>query len=77
VGKIRASFENKTGSLASVVNIIAANNISITTIKTSNRSSDVFEIIVDVEVSNVDELENIISVLRISGKVIEVERIIG
>lgn len=77
VGKIRAAFENKSGALANATSIIASNKVNITSIKTSGRSKEIFEVIIDVEVKDLEELENIISALRISGNVIEVERIIG
>jgi GTP pyrophosphokinase len=75
-GKILISFANKSGSLASATNIIAQNNINIVSLKTTNRSQDVFEILVDVEVENIEHLEDVISDLKISGKVLEARRIL-
>ena len=75
-GKIFISFANKSGSLANVTNIIARNNINITAIKTTNRSQNIFEIVVDVEVRDVEHLESLMSDIRISGKIIEVKRIL-
>jgi GTP pyrophosphokinase len=77
LGKIRAVFENKSGALANVTSIIAKNKINISSIKTTNRSKDLFEVTIDVEVKNIDHLEEVMSSLRISGKIIEVERLIG
>ena len=73
--RIRVIVENKSGSLADVSSIIAKKKVNITNIKTSNRSVDYFELMVDVEVRSVDHLEEIISSLRVSKKIAEVERI--
>ena len=75
IGKIRIYFESKKGALASITSIIARNQVNISTIKTSNRSNNMIEIIIDVEVRDLDNLEEVISALRISEKIIEVERV--
>ena len=76
-GKIRAVVENKSGGLASVTTIIASQMVNISSIKTTNRSADIFEVTIDLEVKNLDHLEEVISALRISTKIVEVERIIN
>jgi guanosine-3',5'-bis(diphosphate) 3'-pyrophosphohydrolase len=76
-GKIRLAFANKSGSLSKATSIIASNNINITAIKTLNRSKEIFEIIVDVEVRDLEHLEDVISAIRIYGNVTEAERVIG
>lgn len=73
--RIRIVVENKSGSLADVSSIIARKQVNITNIKITNRNIDYFELFVDVEVRNTDHLEEIISALRISRKIIEVERV--
>ena len=70
--RIRIVVKNKSGSLADISNIIAGKEVNITDIKITNRSTDFFELIVDIEVKNVDHLEDIISTLRISDKIMEV-----
>jgi guanosine-3',5'-bis(diphosphate) 3'-pyrophosphohydrolase len=72
--RIRVVVENKSGSLADVTSIIAKKHVNISSIKTTNRSSDVFEVMIDVQVKNLDHLEEILSALRISKKILEVER---
>ncbi len=73
--RIRILVENKSGSLADASSIIANKKVNIIHIKTSNRSADFFEVIIDIEVKNIQHLEEILSSLRISKKVLEVERV--
>lgn len=73
--RIRVILPNKTGTLADVSSIIARKKVNITNIRIVNRNIDYFELIIDVEVHNTDHLEGIISALRISKKIIEVERV--
>lgn len=75
-GKIRAVVENKSGGLADITTIIATQKVNISLIKTTNRSADIFEVVIDLEVKNLEHLEDVISQLRISNKIIEVERLI-
>lgn len=75
--RVRVVTENKSGSLADVSSIIAKKKVNINNIKISNRSADYFELMIDVEVKNVDHLEEILSTLRISKKIVEVERAVG
>ncbi len=75
--RIRITMENKTGSLADVTSAIAKKKININNINITNRSSDYFELIIDIQIKSVDHLEEILSALRISRKIIEVERVAG
>jgi GTP pyrophosphokinase len=75
--RIRLMAENRSGSLADVSSIIAKKKVNISNIKIVNRSADYFELVIDVEVKNLDHLEEILSALRISKKISEVERIVG
>ncbi len=77
VSRIRVVVENQSGSLADVTAIIARKQINITNVKVTNRNIDYFEMFVDVEVKNVDQLEDMISALRISRKIVEVERVLA
>lgn len=72
--RIRVVVENQTGSLADVTSIIAKKKVNITHIRTTNRSSDVFEVMIDLQVKNLDHIEEILSSLRISRKILEVHR---
>ena len=72
--RIRVVVENKSGGVADVTSIIAKKQVNITHIRTTNRSADVFEMAIDLEVKSLDHLEEILSALRISRKILEVER---
>ncbi len=75
--RVRVVVENKPGAFADVSSIIAKQKVNISNMKLSNRSADYFEMMVDVDVKSVEHLENIISSLRMSKKVLEVERVMG
>ncbi|MES2961233.1 MAG: bifunctional (p)ppGpp synthetase/guanosine-3',5'-bis(diphosphate) 3'-pyrophosphohydrolase [Pseudomonadota bacterium] len=75
--RVRVVVENKLGSLADVSSILAKKKVNITNIKTTNRSADFFELMVDIEIKSVDQLEEILSVLRTSKKIADVERVTG
>ena len=70
-------IENKSGSLADVSSMIAKKKVNISNIKIGNRFADYFELMIDVEVLSVDHLEEIISTLRVSKKITEVQRVAG
>ncbi len=74
LSRVKVIVENKTGSLAETTSIIARRDINISNIRIANRTSDCFEIVLDVEISNLEDLELLLSTLRLSPKVIEVER---
>lgn len=74
--RVRVVMENKSGSLADVSSIIAKKQVNIINIKIINRNSDYFELMIDVEVRDTNHLEEIISALRISKKIVEVERVL-
>ena len=73
--RVRALMENKSGGLADITSIIAKKKVNIRNIKSSGRSADYFEVLIDLEVRSVDHLEEILSALRISRKILEVERV--
>ncbi len=73
--RLRAVIENKSGSLAEITNIIATKQVNIDNIRINNRSNDFFELNLTIRVQDTDQLNDIISALRISRKVHEVERI--
>ncbi|MBM3579827.1 MAG: bifunctional (p)ppGpp synthetase/guanosine-3',5'-bis(diphosphate) 3'-pyrophosphohydrolase [Alphaproteobacteria bacterium] len=75
--RVRVVVENKSGGIADVTSIIAKKKINISNIRTTNRSADVFEMMIDLEVHSLEHLEEILSALRISKKILEVERVSG
>jgi len=75
--RVRLVVENKLGSLADISSLLAKKKVNITNIKTTNRSADFFELMIDIEIKSVDQLEQILSVLRTSKKIADVERVTG
>ena len=68
-------IENKSGTIADISSIVAKRQVNISGITTVNRSADHLEITMDLEVKTVEHLEKILSTLRMSRNVIEVERL--
>lgn len=73
--RIRVLLPNESGGLAEVTSIIAKKKIDVSNIKIGNRNSDNFELFADIEVKDLDDLEDIFSTLRISKKILEVQRV--
>ena len=68
---------NQLGSLGSLTTVIGKNNGNIMNLKIVNRSTDFFEILIDVEVKDVKHLTNIIAALRATPAINSVERARG
>jgi GTP pyrophosphokinase len=74
VGRLRLIVLNEPGSLSSLATVIAHSLANIHNLKITNRSSDFFELIVDVEVKDLKHLTNIIAALRATPAINSVER---
>jgi len=74
IGRLKAILVHETGSLATISNVIAKNNGNINNLKIMSRSSDFFELMIDIEVLGVQHLTNIIASLRSKACVHSVER---
>jgi len=68
---------NEPGSLSDLTTVIAKNRGNIHNLKITNRTSDYFEFLVDIEVKDVKHLTNIIAALRATPTVNSVERARG
>jgi len=77
VGRVNLTLLNSPGSLGTVSNLIAKNNGNISNLKIINRSTDFFEILIDIEVKDLKHLTNIIAALRASPVINDVERARG
>jgi len=75
VGRIKISFSNKQGSLASISAAIYKHQGNIVNLKTINRAYDHWDMLVDVEVKDVDHLLHIKAVLVSLSIVHNAERI--
>ncbi len=77
VGRISVVLTNETGSLGSVSTVIGKNMGNILNLKITNRSTDFFEMMIDIEVKDVKHLTNIIAALRATPVINSVERARG
>ena len=75
VGRIKLSVSHETAALASIANVIAKDEGNISNLKITNRSTDFFEILIDVEVKNARHLAGIIASLKAKDVVQSVERV--
>ncbi len=75
VSRLKMMLSHETASLAAVANVIAKDNGNISNLKVINRSTDYFELLIDVEVKNNRHLANIIASLRAKDVVHSVERV--
>ena len=74
MGRVRAIVAHETGGLATMANAIAKDLGNITNIKITNRASDFFELLIDIEVQDVNHLNNIIANLRSQPIIQAIER---
>jgi GTP diphosphokinase / guanosine-3',5'-bis(diphosphate) 3'-diphosphatase len=74
VGRIRIMIANEPGSLANLTTVIGRNDGNISNLKVIDRSPDFFELLVDIEVTDVKQLNNIIAGLRATPEVHSVDR---
>ncbi|MCH7930924.1 MAG: bifunctional (p)ppGpp synthetase/guanosine-3',5'-bis(diphosphate) 3'-pyrophosphohydrolase [Proteobacteria bacterium] len=77
LGRINIVVMNEPGSLGSLSTVIAKNLGNISNLKITNRATDFFEILVDIEVQDVKHLTNIIAALRVTPTINSVERARG
>ncbi|HVO02330.1 MAG TPA: bifunctional (p)ppGpp synthetase/guanosine-3',5'-bis(diphosphate) 3'-pyrophosphohydrolase [Candidatus Cybelea sp.] len=76
-GRLSVVIANQLGSLGALTTVIGKNNGNIMNLKIVNRSTDFFEILIDVEVKDVKHLTNIIAALRATPSINSVERARG
>lgn len=77
IGRIRVHLSHETAALATVSNVIAKEMGNISNFKIVSRSSDFFEILIDVEVKNAEHLDTVMASLRSRDAVQAVERFSG
>ncbi len=73
-GRLSLVISNEPGSLGAVSTVIAENLGNISNLKITNRSSDFFEMTIDVEVEDIKHLSNIVAALRATPVISSVER---
>jgi GTP pyrophosphokinase len=72
--RISMVIVHQPGSIAAITTIIARQNANIVNLRFKNRTFDFYEISIDLDVKDLDHLKNIIAALRMSQRVISVER---
>ncbi|MGD9638471.1 MAG: bifunctional (p)ppGpp synthetase/guanosine-3',5'-bis(diphosphate) 3'-pyrophosphohydrolase [Alphaproteobacteria bacterium] len=74
IGRLKILIVNEAGSLASLTNMIAKNMGNIANLKITNRTSNIYEMIVDIEVKDAKHLTSIIAALRALPVISSVKR---
>lgn len=74
VARIFIVVLHKPGTAAAITSIIARENANIINMQITNRTQEFYEFIIDLEVNNLEHLSSIIAALRMSRRVLSVER---
>jgi guanosine-3',5'-bis(diphosphate) 3'-pyrophosphohydrolase len=74
VARINMVIIHQPGTVAAITSIIARENANIINLKFKNRSPDFYEIHIDLDIKDREHLMGIIAALRMSQRVISVER---
>lgn len=74
VGRVELVVGNEPGALGAVTTVIAKNMGNIINLKITNRTTDFFEMMIDIEVRDVKHLTNIIAALRATPAINSVDR---
>ncbi|MGC2202753.1 MAG: bifunctional (p)ppGpp synthetase/guanosine-3',5'-bis(diphosphate) 3'-pyrophosphohydrolase [Stellaceae bacterium] len=77
VGRLNVTIANEPGNLGSLTTVIGKQGGNISNLKITNRSSDFFEIMIDIEVADVKHLTTIIAALRATPVINSVDRARG
>ena len=77
VGKIILSISNAPGALFKVIEYIKDANCNISNLKVISKNTDIFQLVIDLEVKNVNQINNIILSLKNSSTVYNVERFLN
>ncbi|PKR59532.1 RelA/SpoT family protein [Thalassospira lohafexi] len=77
IGRLGLTVGHEQGALSSITSVIAKNHGNITNLRFTNRTTDFFEMLIDVDVVDVKHLTNIIAALRATPVVNTVERARG
>ena len=73
IGRLRAIIANKMGSLNTLTEVITRSAGNIVNLKIIKRSQDFFELLIDIEVSDIRHLKDIVTSLRSESAFYEVE----
>jgi len=73
-GRLHAVIANEPGSLGTLSTVIGKNGGNITNLKITSRSTDFFEMLIDIDVQDLKHLSNIIAALRATPVISAVDR---
>jgi len=73
-GRLKITVSNQPGSLSTLSTVVARHEGNISNLRIVNRSLDFFDMVIDVEVSNVKHLADITAALRATPAINAVER---
>jgi len=74
-GRLKVTFLNKPGSLASLSTAISTQEANISNIRVANRTIDFWDVLIDIEVKDSEHLKTVIASLRSLPTINSVERI--
>ena len=74
VGRLSVVVSNEPGALGTLSTVIGKNGGNITNLKITNRTSDFFDMLIDIDVRDVKHLTNIMAALRATPVINSVER---
>ncbi|MGQ9368885.1 RelA/SpoT family protein [Azospirillum sp. A39] len=77
VGRINLVVANEPGSLGTLSTVIGKNGGNITNLKITNRNTDFFELLIDIDVKDAKHLTNIMAALRATPVINSVDRARG
>ena len=74
VGRLNITFQNEPQSLSSITMVVAKNGGNLANIKVTNRTVDFWDMLLDIYVTDIKHLNNIIAALRATPVITAVER---
>ncbi len=77
VGRLMVTINNQAGALGTISTVIAKSGGNITNLKITSRSTDFWDMYLDVSVIDTKHLNNIVAALRATPQVVSVERARG
>jgi len=77
VGRVKISVANVPGALGELSTVIARNSGNISNLKITNRTTDFFDMLIDIEVKDVRHLTEVIAALRASPAIHAIDRAKG
>jgi len=77
IGRLMVTINNQAGALGTLSTVIAKSGGNITNLKITSRSTDFWDMYLDVSVTDTKHLNNIVAALRATPQIVSVERARG